>query len=87
MERPFQLFGPSHLGALAATLLLAAALTWIARRGHARSIERALAVLLLAATTIYIAIELASGQATVWSFLPFHLCDLAIFVAVIALFT
>lgn len=89
MERPFQLFGPSHLGALAATLLLAAALTRIARRepAHARSIERALAVLLLSATALYIAIELASGEATLWSFLPFHLCDLAIFVAVIALFT
>ena len=82
---PFQFFGPSHVAALLATLALAFALPRLARR-H-RSIELTLAAALLTAVAIYIPLELASGQATVWSFLPFHLCDMAIFVAVIALLT
>lgn len=82
---PFQFFGPSHIAALLATLALAIVLPWLACR-H-RSASPALAVALLAAVAIYIPLEIASGEATLWSFLPFHLCDMAIFIAVIALLT
>jgi hypothetical integral membrane protein (TIGR02206 family) len=91
VERPFHFFGPSHVAALAVTALLSAALASLVRRdphgARARNLERALAALLLAALAVYIPLELATGSATVWNFLPLHLCDMTIFVAIYALFT
>jgi hypothetical integral membrane protein (TIGR02206 family) len=91
VEPAFHILGASHLAALVATVALAVATTWLGARwrgqDRGRLLERALATALLAAVAIYIPLELASGAATVWSFLPFHLCDMAIFVAAFALIT
>jgi hypothetical integral membrane protein (TIGR02206 family) len=96
VEPSFHILGASHLAALVATLALAVASAWLGRRWRGRRwrgqdtgrvLERALAAALLVAVAIYIPLELASGAATVWSFLPFHLCDMAIFVAAFALVT
>ena len=91
VERPFHFFGPSHIAALALTALFSAVLVSLVRRdpdgGRARMIERSLGALLLAALAVYTWLELATGDATFWNFLPLHLCDMTIFVAIYALFT
>lgn len=88
-SRPFALFGASHLLALIIIAAVAAGLVWFARtdlgsRTH-RRIELALSCSLLAATGLFVAIELTLGTTTVATFLPFHLCDFAIFVAAFSL--
>jgi hypothetical integral membrane protein (TIGR02206 family) len=89
VDRPFHIFGASHLAAMLATVALAAGLTLLARRapGTRRLVERGLALALLAATLVYVALELAAGTASIWTFAPLHLCDMAIFVAAFALWT
>jgi hypothetical integral membrane protein (TIGR02206 family) len=89
VEGRFEAFGPSHIAAMVVTALLAVGATVLVRRkpraGQVAQI--ALAVLLLAASGVFVALEIASGTASAWMFLPLHLCDMAIFVAAYALVT
>lgn len=57
------------------------------RDAAARRLPRTLAGLLLASVAAYLALAAWSGEIGPLDFLPFHLCDLAIFVAVLALLT
>lgn len=52
-----------------------------------RRLRWTLAGLLLASVAAYLALAASSGEIGPLDFLPFHLCDLAIFVAVLALLT
>ena len=52
-----------------------------------REVRWSLAALLLASVTAYLALAASSGDIRALDFLPLHLCDLAIFVAVFALLT
>lgn len=90
-QRRFVLFGPDHLGALAVTVLVAVALVRLVRRDPegrlAVGIRFGLAALLLGATAATL-IGWARGGRLQWlDFLPLHLCDLLIFIAVYALAT
>lgn len=77
--------------ALAATALAAVVLPVLARRQRTASFGRgvrwSLAGLLLASVTGYLALAASSGEIGPLDFLPLHLCDLAIFIAVLALLT
>lgn len=86
---PFRPGGPSHIAALLAAALLVVAAALLVRRGGAlrRATEVSLAPGLLGGAAAYVALELSRGTASVWTFLPFHLCDMAIFVAAFALLT
>jgi len=88
MPRPFVLFGPAHLGALAVTVLTAVGLVWLVRH-HPRAapgVRLGLAGLLLTLSVGALASERLAG--TPWGDLaPFHLCDMAIFVGLFALVT
>ena len=77
----------AHLAALAATASAAIALTLLVRRRPALRdpVRAALAAVLLGGVTAYLVAESQSGPLSVWDFLPFHLCDFAIFVAAFAL--
>ena len=56
--------------------------------GHrARAVRWTLAALLLASVAAYLALAASSGEIRPLDFLPLHMCDLAIFVAVFALLT
>jgi len=78
-----------HAAALFGTVIAAAGLATLA---HARpasgpSIRAGLAGFLLAGAVGYVLAEWRLGVLSVWDFLPFHLCDFAIFVAAFALLT
>jgi hypothetical integral membrane protein (TIGR02206 family) len=80
-----------HVVAFAATVLAAVSLPVLAARQRTalfgKTIRWCLAALLLASVTTYVALAAASGEIGPLDFLPLHLCDLAIFVAVFALLT
>lgn len=88
MPRPFVLFGPAHLGAMAVTALTAAGLLWLVR-GHPRAapgVRYGLAGLLLTLTVGTVIGERLAGRS--WGELaPLHLCDMAILVGLFALVT
>lgn len=86
---PFVPWGADHLISLLAVAATAGALSLLGRRDPAAAalIRRALAGLLLALTLTYIAVEIRTPGVTIWSFVPLHLCDMAIFIAVYALLT
>lgn len=85
----FQLFGADHLLALGATVGLAVgAALWIRRDPEgraARGIRIGLAAYLLGATAAALYVGSRLGALRLIDLLPFHLCDLAIFVAAFAL--
>jgi len=87
----FDLFGPAHLGALAATVLAAAAIVHIGKRpgmiARPRRLALTLAALLLANEVIWQVYQIGAGTWELTSSLPLHLCDAAIFVSLVALFT
>ncbi|MGH7587415.1 MAG: TIGR02206 family membrane protein [Gemmatimonadota bacterium] len=80
-----------HAVAIAATALTAVLLPVLVRRQWTASFGSGvrwwLAALLVASVTAYLALATSSGEIGPLDFLPFHLCDLAIFVAVFALLT
>lgn len=85
---PFLRYGPGHVVALLVVVSAAAAVAVIARRPGARLYVRAvLAFVLAAATLTYLVGEGLRGTLTGWDFLPFHLSDFAIFLAIYALVT
>jgi hypothetical integral membrane protein (TIGR02206 family) len=77
----------AHLAALVATATAAIALTVLVRRWSAarNPVRAALAAVLLGGVTAYLVAESQAGRLSAWDFLPFHLCDFAIFVAAFAL--
>jgi hypothetical integral membrane protein (TIGR02206 family) len=87
--RAFVLFGPDHLGALAAVALCGTILVRLVRRDPrawpATAVRFGLAAALLAATAATIAAWARHGTLELLDLLPLHLCDLLIFVAVYAL--
>ena len=80
-----------HLPVVASTLLAAVLVPLLVGRrpgrltGHA--VRWTLASLLVASVTAYLALAARSGAIGPLDFLPLHLCDMAIFVAVLALVT
>jgi hypothetical integral membrane protein (TIGR02206 family) len=86
----FELFGAAHLGALVLTAVAAALLTRAVRGRPADApaplaARAAIAAVLLAATVGYLVASARDGQLSVWDFVPLHLCDFLIFVALFAL--
>lgn len=89
METDFRLFGPLHLGILAATPLSALALARSVRRGllAAGGVARTLGLLLAANELIWYAWRLRTEG---WRFpegLPLQLCDLALWMTVLSALT
>jgi hypothetical integral membrane protein (TIGR02206 family) len=88
---PFVLLGPDHAAALLVTALVGVALVLRVRRDPegraATAIRWGLAGALLAGTALTIAGWARQGTLELRDLLPFHLCDLLIFVAVFALVT
>ncbi len=84
---PFVLFGRDHLAALALTAAGAVSLTLLVRRqpGARWPVRVALAALLAGVTGWTLGHWWRAGTLTVWDVLPFHLCDLLILVAIVAL--
>lgn len=80
---------PGHLLVVLGTALAAIAVPVVVRRrpSSGRGVRWTLAALLLASVTTYLVLATTSGQVGPLDFLPLHLCDLAIFVAVFALLT
>lgn len=87
MQR-FACFGVSHFGALAVTLVVALGTALYARRSpeRTRALSVAVGLLILVAGLGFVAVEAVLG--TSWRFIaPLHLCDIAVFVGALALFT
>ncbi|HET6340877.1 MAG TPA: TIGR02206 family membrane protein [Gemmatimonadota bacterium] len=82
---------PGHLVVVAGTAVAAIATPLLVRRRPAgssgREVRWSLAALLVASVTAYLALAASSGEIGALDFLPLHLCDLAIFIAVFALLT
>lgn len=80
-----------HLFVAAGTALAATLLPLLLRRHSGevagRTVRWTLAALLLGSVTAYLALAASSGEIGPLDFLPLHLCDLAIFVAIVALLT
>lgn len=91
MDTPFNLFGPAHVGAMITTFVVAIALSLALHRRRSPTLEHGirvgLAAFLVVATTAHVFWVLDHREVTVWEFLPLHLCDLCIFVALYALAT
>lgn len=84
----FARFGVSHL--LAVAIIVAAAITasWAAHHAPARRFIRIALSIILGATTIaYLISEWVRGTLTGLDFLPLHLSDFAVFLAIFALLT
>jgi hypothetical integral membrane protein (TIGR02206 family) len=86
---PFRLFGADHLAALVTVACVGALLCAAVRRGPgaAKAVRVGLAALLLALTALTLAGWARGGGLSIWDVLPLHLCDAAIFLAVLALLT
>jgi hypothetical integral membrane protein (TIGR02206 family) len=84
-------YSAEHWVALVSTAIAAGALSWLARRGPdgraGRAVRFGLAGVLLAGTLAYLLSEARVRTLTPWDFAPLHLCDLAIFLGVVALIT
>ena len=87
--RPFQLFGPDHLLALLTTAVVTLSLTLLVRRSPwgivSVSARVGLALYLLLVAGLVFVIAARSGLFRLIELLPFHLCDMAILLAVVAL--
>ena len=84
----FSSFGLSHATAIALTIAVAIGLSLWARRvpSHRRALRLSLAAFVGLSGAVYVAVEAAVGVS--WRvYAPLHLCDLAVFVAVVALLT
>jgi len=88
---PVDLFGVAHLAAMLGTVGVAAALTSALRRRDSPSFEvgvrSGLAAFLILMTTLHVLWVVDNRPYSVWEFIPLHLCDLSIFLALYALWT
>ena len=89
MQSNFQLFGGSHLAILSATVLLALILALIQRRlwPSSKAIRFTLAAVLLLDTLGWDTFQAVHGQFSNPAHLPIELCDLTLYLTLIALFT
>ncbi len=89
MATNFHLFGVTHLAILAATVLLAALLAGIERRlpPGSKRLRLGLAAVLLFDTAWWYGYMAWHGQSLFPSQLPLDLCDVTLYLTVIALFT
>jgi hypothetical integral membrane protein (TIGR02206 family) len=86
VEDRFQLFALDHLLTLGVVAAIGAMAVSLARRpGRAKIVRVALAAFLVLATASYLAVEATLRSLDALDFLPLHLCDMAIFVAIFAL--
>lgn len=87
--RPFVLFGPDHLLALLAIAVVTLSLTLLVRRSPwgivSVGARVGLALYLLLTAGLVFVIAARSGLFRLIELLPFHLCDMAILLAVVAL--
>jgi hypothetical integral membrane protein (TIGR02206 family) len=88
---PVDLFGVAHLVAMLATVTVAALLCAGLRRRASLSFERSvrlgLAAFLVSMSALHVLWVLDNRPVSVWEFIPLHLCDLSIFLALYALLT
>lgn len=89
MKANFQVFGAAHLTILCGILLLAAILALLQRRmgPGVKALRLALGVVLLAETAWWDSFQAWHGQLVFPSHLPIELCDLTLYLTLIALFT
>jgi hypothetical integral membrane protein (TIGR02206 family) len=91
MEPPFVFLGAPHLWTIGLTLAVPLTLSVLIRGNvggrAARRFDWALAGILLANFVAYYAVRWPRGDLSMANDLPFHICDLAIFVAAVALLT
>lgn len=92
MSSRFVMFGPSHLAAIAVTLLVPLALAALARWEHPgrradRIVRIALAVLMLAGWATWYAVSASRGELSLGNALPLNLCDWAMAALIVALLT
>ncbi len=89
MKANFPLFGFAHLAILSAILLLAAVLALVQRRlpAGSRALRLGLALVLLADTVWWDAFLAWHHELTFPGHLPLELCDLTLYLTLIALFT
>jgi hypothetical integral membrane protein (TIGR02206 family) len=85
----FVLFGPAHLTILSLVLLSAALLAFVQRKfvGQGKAVRIAFGIVLLADTAAWYAWMIAKGRFTFPGGLPLELCDLTLFLTIVALFT
>lgn len=92
--REFVQFGPDHLGALIVAAAITTALILSLRRARNRGLSSAAAVVACRSLAVVLVLMevgglIALARAGAWSLresLPLHLCDLALFAVVVALF-
>ncbi len=84
---PVELFGVAHFAAVLATVSVGVGLSRVIRRRPALepTVRAGLAGLLLVMTTLHVLWVLDNREVTVWEFIPLHLCDLSIFLALFGL--
>lgn len=89
MNSHLQLFGPAHLAMLAAVPGLAAVLAFAQRRAPAaaRPIRLGLAAMLVLNTILFYGWRIETGVLSFPWGLPLELCDLSLFLTILALFT
>ncbi|MGB2959000.1 MAG: TIGR02206 family membrane protein [Bacteroidota bacterium] len=89
MESGFALFGPAHLSMLAAVPLMAAGLVWWSRggEGRARQVRLCMGGILLANEILCYVYRFQQGWIQFPYGLPLHLCDAAVWLTILSLFT
>src|SRR3977135_1849179 len=91
VERTFHAFGPSHLSVIFLTVGLPFLLALIVHRTKSRFLERsicfAISALLLINYVAYLVVARAFGVTTCYRLLPLQLCDWAMAVIIVALWT
>jgi hypothetical integral membrane protein (TIGR02206 family) len=91
-QPPVELFGVAHVAAIFTTVAASIGLSVLLRRHDSNGrldvgVRLGLAGLLVAMTTLHVLWVLDNREVVVWEFLPLHLCDLSIFLALYALLT
>src|SRR5688500_8263600 len=83
----FERFGPDHWMVMAATTAATVVAIRAARHGRSLSIRIALSITLVATMIAFLVIEGRRGTLTPTDFLPLHLSDFAVFLAIFSLVT
>ena len=87
---PFELFGTAHLVALGIVLLVNLALLWVRRNPNPKlciGIRYGLAIILILNETAWHLWNWATGQWTIQTMLPLHLCSVLVWMSAIMLVT